>query len=119
ATAALMAPDRWFLTALEVCVLRALEVAGNRLCSRTPRPNRPAPHSCPPWLMHTLVPLRPDNDLARITEGAFSLLRYILSEDDQAREYIEEYVRQLLITRQPHKTEYLTDVLRRAGIRRV
>lgn len=116
ATATLMAPQRWFLTALEVCVLRALEVAGNRLCSRTPRPNRPPAHTAP-WVLHTVVPLRPDNDLARITEGAFSLLRYILADDQHTCAQVEEYVRQLLLTRQPHKTEYLTDVLRRAGAR--
>lgn len=110
-----LAADRWFMTAIEVCVLRALEVAGNRLCSRTPRPNRPAA-TTPPWLLHTLVPLRADNDMARITEGAFSLLRYILADDDTARGTVEEYVRQLLATRQPHRTQWLADALTRAGI---
>lgn len=107
--------NRWWLTAIELCVLRALEVAGNRLNSRTPRPNRPAA-STPPWLMHTLVPLRADNDMGRILDGAFTLLRVVLDEDPAARETVEEYVRQLVGTRQPHRTEWLTDALRRSGV---
>lgn len=114
ATASKVADARWWLATVELCVLRALEVAGNRLRSRTPRPQHP-PEDTPAYALHSILPSRADNDPDRILDGAFGLARTVLAEQPQVLNVIEQYVRFLLATREPHQRGWLIDALVRGG----
>lgn len=101
------------VAAVNVGVLRALEVAGKRLLSGS-RSYRGAYPNVPAHELHTRIPVA-DHDLDRLLAGAWSCLEQALPSRPGAVAVADEYVRQLLLAGERHDRRYLMTALRRAG----
>jgi len=101
----------WWLRAVEQVALRALELSGKRMLSRSQRGWRaPAAH-VHPWDVHT-VATRPDTDqLDRLLDGAYDTAQVNFADAPCVLESIDAYCRHLLTTGQPHRREYLATIL--------
>lgn len=114
------------LYAAHVGVLRALEVAGKRLITKD-RHQRGDYQAVPPHLRHVRrsapgapegvsgVPVR-EEDLDRLLRGVWELLAEALPGRDDVIGVVDTYVRQLLVTGEPHQLRYLLWAFNRAGV---
>lgn len=115
------------LYAAHVGVLRALEVAGKRLITKD-RHQRGNYQAVPPHLRHVRhsapgvpegipdgVPVRED-DLDRLLRGVWDLLAEAIPGRPDVVAVADTYVRQLLVTGEPHQLRYLQWAFNRAGL---
>lgn len=112
ATAPQQAPEStWWLRTVEQVALRALELSGKRMLSRSQRGWRsPAAH-VHPWDVHT-VATRPENEqLDRLLDGAYDTAQVNFADAPCVLEAVDVYCRHLLTTGQPHRREYLATIL--------
>lgn len=101
----------WWLCAVEQVALRALELAGKRMLSRSQRGwSSPATH-VHPWDVHTVTDRPQTNQLDRLLEGAYTTAQVNFAEAPCVLESIDSYCRHLLVTGQPHRREYLATIL--------
>jgi hypothetical protein len=118
---------REILYAAHVGVLRALEVAGKRLITKD-RHHRGRYQDVPPHLRHVRkhapgvpdnipigVPVR-DEDLDRLLRGVWDLLAEAIPGRPDVVTVADTYVRQLLVTGEPHQLRYLEWAFDRAGL---
>jgi hypothetical protein len=94
--------------ALELAVLRALEIAGKRLLSAAGRQYR-GQLPGPAWSLHTHPALRPRvEQLDGLLAGAYDTLRASpLGRAPETVELVDGYVRELLLAGVPHQPAYL------------
>lgn len=101
----------WWLRAVEQVALRALELAGKRMLSRSQRGWRSPAQQVHPWDVHT-VTNRPDPDqIDRLLEGAYTTATVNFADDECVLASVDAYCRHLLATGQPHRREYLGTIL--------
>lgn len=99
-----------YLVACEATVLRALEVIGKRLRTRTARGEHPDTAA---WEMHTVLPVQP-SDVGKAMAGAFDLAD-ILLPDPASRETVQGYIEHLITTGEAYDRAFLLYALARAG----
>lgn len=107
----------WNLQAVELGVLRALEIAGKRMLSRAGRTVR-GEVTCEPWRIHTQLPTTlevTDPTMDRLLEGAYTALDEVMPERPTVRGAVDGYVRTLIATQADHTGPALLDALARAG----
>ncbi|MFR9675812.1 hypothetical protein [Streptomyces sp. TR02-1] len=104
---------QWRLNCLEVSVVRALERAGNWLLNRN-RSARGRMSEVPLHEIHAHLPV-PDRQLDQMLSGAYRELVTALPEETCLHATVDEYVRALLVSGQPHERRYLSLALLRSG----
>lgn len=106
--------DGWRLAAIELVVLRALELAGKKMLTGGPRGLRgtAVAKQVRPYDLHTIT--QPPANLDRLLDGAFDLSHVALGDQPCLQQAIEAYVRGLLASRRPHRQEYLITALQHA-----
>jgi len=117
ALAAVASMQGWSLQAVELGVLRALEIAGKRMLSKAGRTVR-GEVTCEPWCIHTVLPTTLEaNDPAmdRLLDGAYTALDQVMPQRPAVRTAVDAYVRQLIATQTDHCPAALLDALGRAG----
>lgn len=98
------------LVACEATVLRALEVIGKRLRTRTVRGDHP---EIAAWQMHTITPVAPA-DVDKAMTGAFDLAD-ILLPDPASRAAVHRYIAGLITSGEPYERHLLLFSLVQAG----
>lgn len=107
----------WSLQAVELGVLRALEIAGKRMLSKCGRSVR-GEVTCEPWRIHTQLPTRldaTDPAMDRLLEGAYTALDEVMPHRPGVRQAVDAYVRGLIATQSDHTPAGLLAELTRAG----
>lgn len=105
--------------ALELAVLRALEIAGKRLLSSAGRQYR-GEVSGPAWSLHTHPNLRArPEQLDKLLEGAFATLHASPIGTAGAVQLVDGYVRELLLAGVPHQPAYLATAIAQRARREV
>jgi len=105
----------WWLRAVEQVALRALELAGKRMLSRSQRGWRSPAQQVHPWDVHT-VTTRPEPDqVDRLLDGAYTTATVNFANDECVLASVDAYCRHLLTTGQPHRREYLGTILVERG----
>jgi hypothetical protein len=107
----------WSLQAVELGVLRALEIAGKRMLSKAGRTVR-GEVTCEPWRIHTQLPTTLEaNDPAmdRLLDGAYTALDEVMPERPSVRRAVDGYVRTLIARQTDHTPAALLDALGQAG----
>jgi len=96
------------LRTYSLAVIRALEMCGKRLLTRS---RRSEAANVPPWELHVKYAYDRDPDL--LLAGAWEPLRAAVGEPryQQIRPILDTYVRRLLNTRQPHSDDTLRQAL--------
>lgn len=103
-------PDHWQVTALEIAVLRALRHAGNWLIGKAGRGVHKRLGGIELFQIHTQLQV-PANRLDDIMAGALLEFRAAVPDAPCLHELVEDYVRALLRTGQPHQRSYLEAAL--------
>lgn len=113
--------DEWRITAIELVALRALELAGKRMLTKSSRGLRgshkaAAVHT---WDLHTVAD-QSAADLDRLLSGAFDMIdpAFHLDERGGVRTAVENYCKALIRAGRPHRREYLVQALRQSGVTR-
>jgi hypothetical protein len=107
----------WSLQAVELAVLRALEIAGKRMLSKAGRTVR-GEVTCEPWRIHTQLPTTldvGDPSMDRLLEGAYTALDEVMPERPMVRRAVDSYVRQLIAAQRDHSPSALVAALSQAG----
>lgn len=99
---------------VEMAAMRALELVGKRLLNNSNRQFKGTLRRVDPWMIHAYIPIPPD-DLNEVLDGAYTLLEYCLPEQPEIREVVDIYVRERLLTQQPHDRDALVTMLATAG----
>lgn len=121
ASAALPLPARaeqegaWWLRAVEQVALRALELAGKRMLSRSERGWQSPASGVHPWDVHTVASRPAPEQMDRLLDGAYTTAHVNFADDPCVLEAVDDYCRHLLATGQPHRREYLATTLTRHG----
>ncbi|GAA3172601.1 hypothetical protein [Nonomuraea salmonea] len=98
------------LFAAHMAVMRALEIVGKRLLTRD---RRGAYQHVPSYRLHTELPV-PEDAMDRLLDGAWDTLAGLLGDDaHQVVAAVDDYVRDLLRTGQPHELDWLRAALKR------
>ncbi|WP_282775883.1 hypothetical protein [Nocardia sp. CC201C] len=104
-------PDCLML-AVEVGVLRALELAGKRARHTGGRPQRGELWKLDAWEVHTRRRLATTHaQCDRLLTGAWDLLRTVLPDQARVLAAADWYTRELIVTQQPHRAADLRRVL--------
>lgn len=104
-------PDCLML-AVEVGVLRALELAGKRALRASGRPQRGQTWKVVPWEVHTHRRLATTHqDCDRLLTGVWDLLTTVLPDQPRIVEAADWYVRQLIVGQRLHSPADLRQVL--------
>lgn len=99
--------------ACEMAVLRALEVAGKKSLKRWARGQVP---DVPAHELHTRLRIANTHDECdKLLAGAWDHLSMVLPDEPKLRLTVDWYVRELIVTRQPHDREALDRYLAVAG----
>lgn len=111
------APDEngWWLRTVEQVALRALELAGKRMLSRSERGWKSPAAGVHPWDVHTVATRPTEDHLDRLLDGAYTTAQVNFSESPCVLAAVDAYCRNLLLTGQPHRREYLATVLVKQG----
>jgi hypothetical protein len=107
----------WSLQAVELAVLRALEIAGKRMLSKAGRTVR-GEVTCEPWRIHTQLPTTldvSDPAMDKLLDGAYTALDRVMPERPTVRVAIDTYVRQLIASQRDHSPGELIAALGRVG----
>ena len=115
--AAVATMQGWSLQAVELGVLRALEIAGKRMLSKCGRAVR-GEVNCEPWRIHTQLPTRLDASdpaMDRLLEGAYTALDEVMPHRPTVRGAVDGYVRSLIATQSDHTPSALLAALAGAG----
>lgn len=107
----------WSLQAVELGVLRALEIAGKRMLSKAGRTVR-GEVVCEPWRIHTQLPTTldvGDPAMDKLLDGAYTALDTVMPERPNVRVAVDSYVRQLIASQRDHSSADLLAALSRAG----
>lgn len=107
----------WSLQAVELGVLRALEIAGKRMLSKAGRTVR-GEVTCEPWRIHTQLPNTldvGDPAMDKLLDGAYTALDRVMPEKPTVRVAIDAYIRQLIASQRDHSSAELLSALGRAG----
>jgi hypothetical protein len=115
--AAVATMQGWSLQAVELGVLRALEIAGKRMLSKAGRTVR-GEVSCEPWRIHTQLPTSmdaADPAMDKLLDGAYTALDEVMPQRPIVRTAVDSYVRQLIADQRDHTPTALLSTLARAG----
>lgn len=115
--AAVATMQGWSLQAVELGVLRALEIAGKRMLSKAGRTVR-GEVTCEPWRIHTQLPTTldaADPAMDKLLDGAYTALDEVMPERPMVRRAVDSYVRQLIAEQRDHSPSALLAALGRAG----
>lgn len=110
-------PDEngWWLRTVEQVALRALELAGKRMLSRSERGWKSPAAGVHPWDVHTVTARPTEDQLDRLLDGAYSTAQVNFADAPCVLTAVDTYCRNLLMTGQPHRREYLATVLVKQG----
>lgn len=115
--AAVATMQGWSLQAVELGVLRALEIAGKRMLSKAGRTVR-GEVTCEPWRIHTQLPTTldvGDPAMDKLLDGAYTALDEVMPERPTVRRAVDAYVRQLIAEQRDHSASALLSALGHAG----
>jgi hypothetical protein len=115
--AAVATMQGWSLQAVELGVLRALEIAGKRMLSKAGRTVR-GEVTCEPWRIHTQLPTTldaADPAMDKLLDGAYTALDEVMPQRPMVRTAVDTYVRQLIADQRDHTPTALLSTLARAG----
>lgn len=97
---------------LEMAAMRALELCGKRLLNNSNRAFKGTLRRVDPWEIHTHIPV---TDVDELLDGAYTLLEHCLPERTELRDAVDAYVRERLVSQQPHDRELLLRMVAGTG----
>lgn len=115
--AAVATMQGWSLQAVELGVLRALEIAGKRMLSKAGRTVR-GEVTCEPWRIHTQLPTTlhvADPAMDKLLDGAYTALDEVMPQRPMVRRAVDSYIRQLIADQRDHNPSALLTALSTAG----
>lgn len=115
--AAVATMQGWSLQAVELGVLRALEIAGKRMLSKAGRTVR-GEVTCEPWRIHTQLPTTldvGDPAMDKLLDGAYTALDEVMPQRPMVRRAVDSYVRRLISDQRDHTPSALVAALGDAG----
>lgn len=109
--------DPSFLLMCEHFALRALELAGKRLLTQSPRGVRGKPEAqeVHTYDLHTIAPAPQAREVDKLLTGAYDLMRATIGDATCVQAAVDTYCRALLVSGRPHRREYLAETLLQSG----
>src|SRR5690625_3569552 len=105
----------WWLRAVEQVALRARELAGKRMLSRSQRGWRSPAQHVHPSDVHTVTAAPYPDQVARLLDGAYTTATVNFADDECVLASVDAYCRHLPATGQPPRREYLGTILVERG----